>query len=533
MTSSIPRPTPPWCQLPRAQIQKRESYTVEVSDYCSRRQQCVINQSALTDWLLRLSGVGQLHRRVTIGSLPDDVLLKIFKSFVGATEIDGSTSEEWHTLVHICRRWRYLAFTSPRHLNLQLICGHPRRSVKDMLDIWPELPIYIHTIGYLVGEERDDFVAALRLNHRVSGIHLGRTSESEWERFAPLIKQTFPVLTHLWLQPRLLITNPFSRSFLGGFAPCLRVLYLDSISFPTLPSLLLSATDLVRLSYDEIPSSGYIPPHEMVTGLSTLTRLQSLSVTFRPESPAYREIRIPPPHTRTLLPALTDLQFRGVPEYMEDLVVQLDTPLLESTRVALFHQEVLEVSELSKFIHRADKLPLIDQAEVTFSFDSISVTLSQELLGGRVDPKTLWLHLNCRESDLRLSYLAQFCASCLPTLSPFESLHICVPYDHWWEDVIDDPDPQWLGLLHLFKTMQGLYLSESAAPRVAQALGGLPAERIMEVLPALETVFISRLKLLGHVKEAISEFADMRQLSGHPVFIGDWDRGAYYWDWGR
>jgi len=475
-----------------------------------------------------MGGIGQLHQRVTIGSLPDDILLKIFKSFVDATEIHGSVSEEWHTLVHVCRRWRYLAFTSPHHLNLQLLCRSPRTSVKEMMDLWPELPIYIHAIGYRVGAERDDFLSAFRLNHRVSGIHLDGISESEWEKqIAPLMQQPFPALTHLWVQRDHLTRKAISRSFLCGSAPCLRVLHLDWSSFPALPNLLLSATNLVCLSYTNILSSGYIPPQEMVTGLSALTRLESLSLAFRPELPTYGQIRTPPPHTRTLLPALTSICFEGVPEYMEDLVAQIDAPLLESTKIALFPQEVIEVSELSKFVCRADKLSLVDRAQITFNDYSIFVMLSQKLLG--IDPKTLRLHLNCPESDLRLSYLTQFCASCLPTLSPspFESLHIRVPSYYRWEDVIDDPDPQWLELLCLFNTMKKLFLSKNVAPRVAQVLRGLPAERVMEVLPALENVFILGLKPSGSVQEAISEFADARQLSGHPVFISDWDGFNY------
>jgi len=62
---------------------------------------------------------------------------------------------------------------------------------------------------------------------------------------------------------------------------------------------------------------------------------------------------------------------------------------------------------------------------------------------------------------------------------------------------------------------------------VAQALRELPVERVTEVLPALENVFIVGLEHLEHVKEAISEFADARQLSGHPVFIGDLDGGFH------
>jgi hypothetical protein len=257
----------------------------------------------------------------------------------------------------------------------------------------------------------------------------------------------------------------------------------------------------------------------MVTGLSALTRLESLSLTFRtsdwfPEIP----IRITPPHSRALLPALTDLHFQGFPAYMDDLVAQIDTPSLEETEIRLFHREVLQVSELAKFVRRADKLSLVDRAEVTFRWDHIYFSLPPKESTVR---KALILEVACSESDLRLSYLAQFCASCLPTLSPFKDLHIIAPYDQSWEEVIDNPDPQWLDLLCLFNSVKDLHLSYRAAFRVSKILRGLPAERAAEVLPALKNIFIATLSLRPDdpVVEAISEFADAR---GHPVSVDFW-----------
>jgi len=459
-----------------------------------------------------------------MGTLPDDILLKVFKFLVDETEYDFYPSEEWHTLVHVCRRWRNLAFTSPRHLNLVLLCQSPYRSAKEMLDVWPELPIYIHDFGHSQKEARDDLVAALRLNHRVSGIRFVYTSGSGWETFAPLMQLSFPALTHLWLQP--IFSEPvISRSFLGGSAPSLRVLVLIRIPFPPLVEILLSATNLVRVRYENIPRSGYISPQAMITGLSALTQLESLSLTFRsPGDLPDRAIRIPPPHTRILLPVLTDLSFEGAPEYMEDLVAQIDAPSLESVQITLFNQEVLEVSELAKFVRRADKLSLPHQAEVILNSHSISIKLSPELLLGKFDPKTLVLYLTCNESVLWLSYLARFCASCFPALSPFESLYIDVSMLYPLQDVID----RWLELLRLFTTVKNLRLSKTVAPRVAQALGGLPVEQLTEVLPALENVFISGLEPSGRIWEAISKFADARQLSGHAVSIHDSEGDVYY-----
>jgi len=429
-------------------------------------------------------------------------------------------------LVHVCRRWRNLAFSSPRHLNLQLRFRPPKRSVKRMLDIWPELPIYIDAVDCSVKEVRDNVAAALGLSHRVSRIRLEGTSDSVWKTFGSLMKHPFPTLTHLLVRHSDRSTKgAISRSLLGGSAPSLRDLYLDHVPFPALPELLLSSTNLVRLRYDNIPRSGYISPQAIVTGLSMLTRLQSLSLTFRSRRPhPDREIQIPPPHTRTLLPALTHLCFWGVPGYMEDLVAQIDVPSLEKLEITFFHQEVLEarleVSELPKFVGRADKLSLVDRAEAFLSSGGISVELS--LHSWVLYPKTFTIYPVCDEWDLRLSYLGQFCASCLPTPFPFECLYICHPIDHAWPDVKDDPDPQWLELLRPFSTVKHLRLSHPVASRVAKALGGLPAERVLEVLPALEIVYVSGLKHFGSMKEAISEFAHARQLSGHPVSIYDW-----------
>ena len=385
-----------------------------------------------------------------------------------------------------------------------------------MLDVWPELPVYLHAFDY-PKKGRDKVVAALKLNHRVSGIRLEKTSARGWETFAPLMQQPFPVLTHLCVQPRLSITNPIPRSFLGGSAPCLRDLVLVGVPLPELPELLLSATNLTRLWYNDVPLSGYIPPQAMITGLSALTRLESLSLTTQsPRALADRAIRIPPPHTRTLLPALTDLRFQGVSQYMEVLATQIDASLLESL-VITFHRGVLEVSELAKLIRRADQLSLVDRAEVILEPDCISVKRSEELLVGKVDPNTLVLNPACGWDFHPLNF-AKFCASFFPTYSPFERLQIDYPL--FGQGVVDDH--QWLELLCPFNTMKHLRLSGPVTSCVLKALKGLPVERVTEVLPALEVIFIPSFLCFGFLKEEVSEFVDARQLSGHPVSVHGW-----------
>jgi hypothetical protein len=66
------------------------------------------------------------------------------------THTEFQNVNEWHTLVHVCRRWRDLVFASPRRLNLRLLCRKDT-PVREMLDIWPALPIVIQDIGPELG----------------------------------------------------------------------------------------------------------------------------------------------------------------------------------------------------------------------------------------------------------------------------------------------------------------------------------------------------------------------------------------------
>ena len=100
-----------------------------------------------------LSNTGQPEpfTRITIDTLPDDVLLEIFDFYSDAVAdnqppfVAGGRNvplheDFWHTLVHVCRRWRSIVSASTRRLNLQLLCTE-RRPVKR--NIWPEIPIVI------------------------------------------------------------------------------------------------------------------------------------------------------------------------------------------------------------------------------------------------------------------------------------------------------------------------------------------------------------------------------------------------------
>jgi hypothetical protein len=116
-------------------------------------------------------------------------------------------------------------------------------------------------------------------------------------------------------------------SFLGGTAPRLRSLELHGVPFLGLPRLLMSATHLVVLDLLNIPRSGYIPPEVMATRLSALTSLESLRFHFRYPQPLPAlgsRCLPPPPLTRSILPRLTKIRFKGASEYSEEILARID-----------------------------------------------------------------------------------------------------------------------------------------------------------------------------------------------------------------
>ena len=107
----------------------------------------------------------------SIDVLPDDVLLDIFDFFVeeGRQSLSKVFVEEWQTLVHVCRRWRSVVFGSPHRLNLRLVCS-AKTPARDMLDVWPALPLYIQCVG--MAESVDNIIAVLEHSDRVRHIYL-------------------------------------------------------------------------------------------------------------------------------------------------------------------------------------------------------------------------------------------------------------------------------------------------------------------------------------------------------------------------
>jgi hypothetical protein len=453
---------------------------------------------------------------LSINVLPDEVLLTIFDCCAGGESEDKLTKNEieaWQSLAHVCRRWRGVVFESPRRLNLRLVCTS-RTPVREMLDVWPAFPLLIQD-RVCPAEGVDNIVAVLERNDRVDKIELFDVSSTLLEKGLAALQEPFPELVHLVLLSYNAVPV-LPDSFLGGSAPRLQFLWLDRIPIPGLPKLLSSATHLVTLRLENIPHSGYFPPNAMVMALSTLTALRSLRLGFQsPQSHPDQESRRPPPLTRSVLPDLTFVSFKGVSEYLEDLVSSIDAPQLNHLIITFFNQIIFNTPQFTQFISRTPTLKALKKARVAFAGGAGVVNLSSQTSGYG----DLELKVPCRELDWQVSSLVQVCTS-LPPLSTLEDLYIyAAPYwqTHWKDNV---ENVLWLELLHPFTAVKNLYLSKEFPQRITPALRELIGGRTTEVLPTLQNIF---LEVLQPPIPDIQKFIAARQVTGHPIVVSSWD----------
>ncbi|KAH9971509.1 hypothetical protein BGW80DRAFT_1460466 [Lactifluus volemus] len=458
----------------------------------------------------------RISPRVTILSLPDEVLLDIFE-FCLHDPVEHR-AKAWPKLVHVCQRWRYIVFASPLRLDLCLLCTK-RTPVREMLDIWPSLPIEID-YSSIDPQAEDNIIAALEHSNRVRSISLSYIP-MPLENLVAVMQEPFPELESLslhkgWTVPAL------PNTFLGGSAPRLRSLYLSEIPFPTLPQFLLSSNDLVSLCLWKIPHSGYISPEVMVMCISALTSLRYLSIGF--ESPASRPDptnRRPPPLTRAVLPALTNFTFHGVSEYLEDLMAQIDAPLLHSLEILFFNQLVFDIQQVPRFIGHAPALTMpYNSVNIVIYADHVGMTFWARSRSSIHD--SLSFNIVCRAVDWQVSSMAQICNQLSFILSSIDQLSIAyvgsIPQDVGSIPQVDMDDTQWLELLQPFTAVQTLrILSRHIESLIVPALRGLSGELATQVLPALE-----ELQLSGYqASERYNwPFVIARQHSDHPVVLG-------------
>jgi hypothetical protein len=393
-------------------------------------------------------------------------------------------------------------FSSPLRLDLRLRLTD-RTSATEMLDVWPPFFIEIDS-SFNLG---DNIMAALEHHDRICDIRL-RVTDSDYERLATVMQKPFPALTNLDLSSYSNVhALVLPDTFLRDSAPRLRSLTLTSIPFPALPQLLLSCNDLSELRLLYTPNFGHISPEAIVTGLSALPRLTYFQIEFR----SSQTIRLLPPLTlsvaRTLLPALTEFEFFGGSEYLEDLMARIDTPQLKIL-TAFYDLQVSDI-RVPQLMFHLETLGPFDRADVTFGTYSVSIRLyqSQET----EPPQMLELGILQSIPGQLISSMAQIFLSSFLLLSRVTGLEI---RNH--SDQMDNPE--WLVLLRPFSAVRTLRLSSRLPPFIVSSLLGHTS--VAEVLPELQSLYLHG----GHWQDsvnsqAIEQFLTARQNSDRPVTV--------------
>jgi hypothetical protein len=417
-------------------------------------------------------------------------------------------------------------FASPRRLGLILYITQKRSVNSKTLKIWPELPIVIDAINVKSNKDVTNIIGALRHYNRVYKCDIyysyGEIQDPLLNEFAAT-DEPFPALTTLHILSYARNVPVLPDSFLGRSAPRLRSLKLNGIPYPSVGKLLSSTTDLVRLSLWRIPHSGYIAPKTIIPCLSTLVRLEELELGFRyPRSQAQRASRHPPLLTPVVFPNLTYFHFHGDIEYLEDVLSQIETPILNNSDFSFFNQLVFDTPLLGHFIRRTEIFTKSHAACVQSRGDAIWIYLFGRDVMDKRDRQVLSLGISCKPLDWQLSALTQVLDSFLSSLATLESLDITVDEDDLQGEIEVIP---WQELLHSFTAVKKVTLkSKVSVQLVTLALRDLAGERAIEVLPALQDLFICTgnwrwLQLWGPVKEAIDQVIAARQLCDHPVTI--------------
>ena len=438
--------------------------------------------------------------------LPDDALLIIFFLYKEFYTFDLTW---WEPLVHVCRRWRHIIFASPLHLNLTVVCNS-RTPASKSLDIWPPFPISVHFSPGDPPGDIEDAVAAMEHHGRVVDIRLNFLTRFDFMRFSITMNSPFSALTYLSIGAIGSIYDDefvLPDGFLGGSAPSLRTLLLERVAFPALPKLLLSTTHLSTLRLSSIPIVGYISPDVMATCLVT-SNLTQLAIEFPFQLRFHHTDRFghgPPLSTRALLPSLTSFHFNGDSNYLEDLLSQIDAPLLQNLSVT-FCDHLVHIPQMLKFIGRTERLgPPI---RVVVDFDLRRVLLMA------TPSNRFEVAITCHHSIVQV--FSMISRELSPHLSRVEHLDLhCTPHRLTRQFV---NSRRWLELFRPFISVTNLYVSSKLWSQVAPALRLLAGKRATEVFPELQTLLLEQSSSCS-AQASIEPFIDACRHFDRPVTV--------------
>lgn len=462
----------------------------------------------------------------TIEKLPPEILEEIFRFYrQDAMALSRGRPWEWHRLTHVCQTWRSIILHPTNRLGLQLFCtnGTP---VRNTLHCWPGLPIVMR-YGVFPGPnplatgDVEDIVAALQQPGRLRTIQLTVTiplleklaTTKQEPKLVTLTQERFPELEHLELTTQTEAELILHDQFLGGAAPRLHTLRTTKIALPALPTLLLSATNLVSLQLEAIPSTGYIPPEYLIITLAPMTRLQMLHVHFlSPTShsdPKESPYSSPEPANLRLL---KHFEFHGDIEYLEQLADGIIAPA-KYIYITYFNDLDFSIPMLVEFLGRAETPSFRVEATVHYSGTDISITFSQQ-----ETPCRLAFRIPCRRFDWQMAAITDISNQLLPSITPSVQqldIYVSPPFP----DGHDDMDHTlFLDLFRIFINVESLRVTKEIGSHVAHALRGTTDE-----LPNMREFYVEDHDDFASVQTALAPFITARRRSNPLISIHPWE----------
>jgi hypothetical protein len=206
---------------------------------------------------------------------------------------------------------------------------------------------------------------------------------------------------------------------------------------------------------------------------------------------------------------------------LEGIVSQIDAPL--DSIVVTFSNELVisDIPLLRDFICRTKIPDAPHRVDTSLSNIDARIVLFRQNGGVDFEVLNLWIHCSLEALDSRLScsLLAQACNTFLPSLPSLELLAIYNSKFLPFRRPCEVDNTRWMELLRPFTTVKDLILDELVASSVAPALQELVRERVTEILPVLQNIFLEGSPPSGLVPEGITKFVAARELSGHPVIV--------------
>jgi hypothetical protein len=251
----------------------------------------------------------------------------------------------------------------------------------------------------------------------------------------------------------------------------------------------------------------------LVTQLQNLPHLEELSIGFAipmplPSSEGELLLAPIPPVT---LPMLRQLTFHGEDIYLDNLIAQINTPLLERLSLTLLFDLAFTLVNLNSFIHRTEGLECL-VSRVIFSKDRVSINFEEQGIG------TLSLYINCGPLDWQIDSAVQVCIALgyIPPAVEVLTLDLDVggmPSD--WQNTLDSM--LWHELLLPFVGVEKLHIGSILTLEHSKALESAAEGLALEFLPELKELDVHL--RTDQEKNSFSVFIESRKSAGRPVHL--------------